>query len=112
MDESRESGFINSQPCIAEFMTTIPLLNETIQSPSITSDGMRGYMQPYAPAPPSMAQMDDPRIIGGGDPGGRDHTGAISNVKIPDFPWMREKKNIRKSSSSSSSAGQGPDIGK
>lgn len=91
MDESRESGFINSQPSIAEFMTSMPLINDALQAPSIiSSDGMRSFCQSFA-ASQQQAQ-DDPRIIGG-DPGARDSSGLL---KFPDYAWMKEKKPVRK----------------
>ena len=94
MDEGRESGFINSQPSIAEFMTSVPLINEALQqAPSIiASDGMRSFCQSFTVS--QQQPPDDPRIIGG-DPGVRDSTTGLS-LKFPDYAWMKEKKTVRK----------------
>lgn len=87
MDEGRESGFINSQPSIAEFMTSVPLINENLQAPSIiASDGMRSYCQSF-----SASQTPTQDI--GGDPGARDNG---LGLKFPDYAWMKEKKPVRK----------------
>lgn len=108
MDERRESGFINSQPCIAEFMTSLPLINETLQPPSITTEGnSRSYCQQFTPNHPSLSQHADPRGPGIVDPRGRDS----GTGKYPEFAWMKEKKNIRKNSNSSVPVSTGSDIG-
>lgn len=87
MDEGRESGFINSQPSIAEFMTSVPLINEALQAPSIiSSDGMRSYCQ-------SFTTSQQPTQDIGGDPGARD---SGLSMKFPDYAWMKEKKPVRK----------------
>ncbi|XP_052093303.1 homeotic protein proboscipedia-like [Mytilus californianus] len=87
MDEGRESGFINSQPSIAEFMTSVPLINEALQAPSIiSSDGMRSYCQ-------SFTASQQPTQDIGGDPGARD---SGLSMKFPDYAWMKEKKPVRK----------------
>lgn len=96
MDERRESGFINSQPSIAEFMTMVPHINEPLRSPSITGDdsSMRSFCQNFNGSHPpgrTLTPQDDPRVIAG-DPGQRDTAG----VKFPDYPWMKEKKPVRK----------------
>ncbi|XP_061178002.1 uncharacterized protein LOC133186734 [Saccostrea echinata] len=108
MDEPRESGFINSQPCIAEFMTSLPLINETLQPPSINSEGnTRSYCQSFTANHPSLSQHADPRGPGIGDPRGRDSNNA---GKYPEFAWMKEKKNMRKNSNSSVPVSTGSDI--
>ena len=94
MGENRESGFINSEPCIAEFMTSVPHINHNI-SPSITSerDAVGNYCQTFngaLPASPTRAEM----AVGGGTPDGREAIGGAG--KYGEFPWMKDKKPVRK----------------
>lgn len=108
MDDRRESGFINSQPCIAEFMTSLPLINETLQPPSITSEGNpRSYCQQFTASHPPLPQHADPRGPGIVDPRGRENGGG----KYPEFAWMKEKKNMRKNSNSTVPVSTGSEIG-
>ncbi|XP_049870653.1 homeotic protein proboscipedia [Pectinophora gossypiella] len=69
LDTCTETGFINSQPSMAEFMTALPQLGAGDLSPQHTPPG-------YAPDLPS--------------PGG--------GLNVPEYPWMKEKKTTRKSS--------------
>lgn len=68
LDACTETGFINSQPSMAEFMTALPQLGGEL-SPQHTPPG-------YGPDLPS--------------PGG--------GLNVPEYPWMKEKKTTRKSS--------------
>ena len=65
-----ETGFINSQPSMAEFMTALPHMGGDLQGPGSLS-----------PQPP------------GGYPPMDGH-----GVNVPEYPWMKEKKTTRKSS--------------
>lgn len=69
LDTCTETGFINSQPSMAEFMTALPQLGGGELSPQHTPPG-------YAPDLPS--------------PGG--------GLNVPEYPWMKEKKTTRKNS--------------
>ncbi|XP_059053539.1 homeotic protein proboscipedia [Achroia grisella] len=69
LETCTETGFINSQPSMAEFMTALPQLGTGELSPQHTPPG-------YAPDLPS--------------PGG--------GLNVPEYPWMKEKKTTRKSS--------------
>ncbi|XP_013399152.1 uncharacterized protein LOC106165492 isoform X2 [Lingula anatina] len=99
MDTSRETGFINSRPSIAEFMSGIPHLGDTdsFQNSSITGNGptMPGYCQTmnglHTPCDPTTAELGGPVKSPGADgPGGN------GSGRMPDYPWMREKKQIRR----------------
>ncbi|KAG7309998.1 hypothetical protein JYU34_004521 [Plutella xylostella] len=68
LDPCTETGFINSQPSMAEFMTALPQLGAEL-SPQHTPPG-------YAPDLPSPA----------------------SSLNVPEYPWMKEKKTTRKNS--------------
>ncbi|XP_053606090.1 homeotic protein proboscipedia [Plodia interpunctella] len=69
LETCTETGFINSQPSMAEFMTALPQLGAGELSPQHTPPG-------YPPDLPS--------------PGG--------GLNVPEYPWMKEKKTTRKSS--------------
>lgn len=69
LDTCTETGFINSQPSMAEFMTALPQLGGGELSPQHTPPG-------YGPDLPS--------------PGG--------GLNVPEYPWMKEKKTTRKNS--------------
>lgn len=69
LDTCTETGFINSQPSMAEFMTALPQLGGGELSPQHTPPG-------YPPDLPS--------------PGG--------GLNVPEYPWMKEKKTTRKNS--------------
>ncbi|KAH6930350.1 hypothetical protein HPB50_013000 [Hyalomma asiaticum] len=72
-----ETGFINSQPSMAEFMTALPHVNESFHN----GGGPGGV-----PPPPAMCQSPM-----GGSPGG-----AKMPLGVPEYPWMKEKKTTRK----------------
>ncbi|XP_066150508.1 homeotic protein proboscipedia isoform X3 [Euwallacea fornicatus] len=73
-----ETGFINSQPSMAEFMTALPHL----------SAEMPPHGTPMSPqhTPPGGYSMEVPHGLG--SPG----------VNVPEYPWMKEKKTTRKNS--------------
>uniref|UniRef100_A0AAR5PIN9 Homeobox domain-containing protein n=1 Tax=Dendroctonus ponderosae TaxID=77166 RepID=A0AAR5PIN9_DENPD len=78
MDGCGETGFINSQPSMAEFMTALPHLSGEITP----------HRAPLSPqhTPPGGYSMDVPHGLG--SPG----------VNVPEYPWMKEKKTTRKNS--------------
>ncbi|XP_033229562.1 homeotic protein proboscipedia-like [Belonocnema kinseyi] len=77
-----ETGFINSQPSMAEFMTALPQLSGdgALQH----SPGAGGPMSPGTHHP-GYHTMIDPHGVA--DPSG---------VNVPEYPWMKEKKTTRK----------------
>jgi homeobox protein HoxA/B2 len=81
---SAETGFINSQPSMAEFMTALPHLTGEMQHPpppgSLSPPGgtYQGMVDSHGQPPPG--QPPPP-------PG----------VNVPEYPWMKEKKTTRKS---------------
>ncbi|XP_015180821.1 PREDICTED: homeotic protein proboscipedia [Polistes dominula] len=79
-----ETGFINSQPSMAEFMTALPQLpnDGNLQH----SPGTGGSISPGAHLPPYHGMIDHHGVT---DPSG---------VNVPEYPWMKEKKTTRKSS--------------
>lgn len=77
-----ETGFINSQPSMAEFMTALPQLAG--DGPIQHSPGAGGPMSPGTHHP-GYHTMLDPHAVA--DPSG---------VNVPEYPWMKEKKTTRK----------------
>ncbi|XP_015600387.1 homeotic protein proboscipedia [Cephus cinctus] len=77
-----ETGFINSQPSMAEFMTALPQLaaDGALQH----SPGAGGPMSPGTHHPGYHTMMDPHSVP---DPSG---------VNVPEYPWMKEKKTTRK----------------
>lgn len=77
LEGCNETGFINSQPSMAEFMTALPHISgEMPHGPT---------MSPQRTPPGSGYPMEVPH--GMGSPG----------VNVPEYPWMKEKKTTRKS---------------
>ncbi|CAG9765325.1 unnamed protein product [Ceutorhynchus assimilis] len=78
MDGCGETGFISSQPSMAEFMTALPHL----------SAEMPPHGAPMSPqhTPPGNYGMEVPHGLG--SPG----------VNVHEYPWMKEKKTTRKNS--------------
>ncbi|XP_045460102.1 homeotic protein proboscipedia [Harmonia axyridis] len=74
-----ETGFINSQPSMAEFMTALPHISGEM------AHGNPGMSPDHTP-PGSGYGMEVPH--GMGSPG----------VNVPEYPWMKEKKTTRKNS--------------
>lgn len=74
-----ETGFINSQPSMAEFMTALPHM--------AAGDGV------LAPPPQLSPQQTPPGY-------GMDHGHGLGSpgVNVPEYPWMKEKKTTRKNS--------------
>ncbi|KAL0121882.1 hypothetical protein PUN28_006992 [Cardiocondyla obscurior] len=79
---SAETGFINSQPSMAEFMTALPQLGDSSLQ---HSPGTGGSISPGAHHPAYHTMMDPHGVA---DPSG---------VNVPEYPWMKEKKTTRKS---------------
>lgn len=81
-----ETGFISSQPSMAEFMTALPQIGP--DGPLQHSPGAGGGGGAGGPMSPGYHGMMDPH--GQGQDG--------SGVNVPEYAWMKEKKTTRKSS--------------
>lgn len=79
---SAETGFINSQPSMAEFMTALPQI--TGDGSLQHSPGTGGSISPGSHHPGYHTMMDP-------------HGVADPSVNVPEYPWMKEKKTTRKS---------------
>nr|XP_032801534.1 homeobox protein Hox-A2 [Petromyzon marinus] len=95
----RETGFINSQPSLAECLTAFPpVAAETFQSSSIKSSTLS---PPTTLSPPPPFESIIPALLQHGTrpasrarpaPSGR----LPSPAQPPEYPWMREKKSSKK----------------
>lgn len=119
---TRESGFINSTPCIAEFMSDLGPINERYGGPSITGavtgspsptlpafcqQLLNGSADPLAYTPgldmTGMGLTQPPAPGNGGHlpPGSKPRTvdygpRGPADVKLPEYPWMKEKKSSKR----------------
>ncbi|XP_047565207.1 homeobox protein Hox-B2 [Lutra lutra] len=105
----REIGFINSQPSLAECLTSFPAVLETFQTSSIKESTL-------IPPPPPLEQTF-PSLQPGAStlqrPGSqkRAEDGPAlppppplpAAPLVPEFPWMKEKKSAKKPSQCASS---------
>ena len=82
-----ETGFISSQPSMAEFMTALPQMG---------ADGGASQLQHSPGGPMSPGAAHHP----GYHPSMMDPHGVqdASGVNVPEYPWMKEKKTTRKNS--------------
>ncbi|XP_036306900.1 homeobox protein Hox-B2 [Pipistrellus kuhlii] len=98
----REIGFINSQPSLAECLTSFPAVLETFQTSSIKESTL-------IPTPPPCEQTFPSLQLGASTlqrPGSQKPAGdgpappppppLPAAPRAPEFPWMREKKSARK----------------
>lgn len=102
MEVTCESGFINSQPSMAEFMTALPHINETFHRVS-SINSLQSSVQP----PPSLCQLEVAPQQGSSlhgpvatspSPPSKQHPGSGPglNSSVAEYPWMKEKKTSRK----------------
>lgn len=94
MGENRESGFINSEPCIAEFMSNVPLINQGLATSSINQHHDASYCQSFNGGLPSSPSRGDLALAG--TPDTPDHGVGAGGGKFNDFTWMKDKKVARK----------------
>ncbi|XP_066422781.1 homeobox protein Hox-B2 [Molothrus aeneus] len=86
----REIGFINSQPSLAECLTSLPAVLETFQTSSIKDSTL---IPP--PFEQSLLQSLDP--CSGRSRGRAPHGPARPGPRAAEFPWMKEKKSSKRS---------------
>ncbi|XP_061445107.1 homeobox protein Hox-B2 [Rhineura floridana] len=107
----REIGFINSQPSLAECLTSLPAVLETFQTSSIK--------EPPTLIPPPLEQTLlglDPRPSNQPTPRSQKrprHGQAQKPAPQPpslagEFPWMKEKKSFKKASQVPAAAAASP----
>uniref|UniRef100_A0A8C0WCD6 Homeobox domain-containing protein n=1 Tax=Castor canadensis TaxID=51338 RepID=A0A8C0WCD6_CASCN len=105
----REIGFINSQPSLAECLTSFPAVLETFQTSSIKESTLIPPPPPFEQTFPSL----QPGASTLQRPGSQKRTEdgpalppppPLPAVPLaPEFPWMKEKKSAKKPSQSTAS---------
>ncbi|NWV52918.1 HXA2 protein, partial [Daphoenositta chrysoptera] len=96
----REIGFINSQPSLAECLTSFPPVGDTFQSSSIKNSTLSHSTlipPPFEQTIPSLNPGSHPRHSGGSRPkasprGRSGSPGPAGAPPPPEYPWMKEKK--------------------
>ncbi|XP_072105188.1 homeobox protein Hox-A2-like [Mobula birostris] len=92
----REIGFINSQPSLAECLTSYPAVADTFQSSSIKSSTLSHSTlipPPFEQTIPSLnPSSNQPRPSREKRP----PNGRLPSAGAAEFPWMREKKSARR----------------
>mgnify|MGYP000007599880 FL=1 len=94
MGENRESGFINSEPCIAEFMTNVPLIHQGLVGSSINQHPDSSFCQSFNGALPTSPSRADLALAG--TPETPEHGVGKGGGKFADFSWLKEQKGTRK----------------
>uniref|UniRef100_A0A673KT98 Homeobox protein Hox-A2a-like n=1 Tax=Sinocyclocheilus rhinocerous TaxID=307959 RepID=A0A673KT98_9TELE len=95
----RETGFINSQPSLAECLTSFPPVDDLFQKSSIKSSARTNLhplvLPPFEHTIPSLSLGTHSRHAGprhsldGGSP-------LHANSLTPEYPWMREEKTNKR----------------
>ncbi|NXL81125.1 HXB2 protein, partial [Leptocoma aspasia] len=104
----REIGFINSQPSLAECLTSLPAVLETFQTSSIKDSTL-------IPPPFEQSVLRSPSPCSGSQARPRSHSRAAHGPLQPrppaqpgpwaaEFPWMKEKKSSRRPTQAPSSS--------
>ncbi|XP_032090703.1 homeobox protein Hox-A2 [Thamnophis elegans] len=100
----REIGFINSQPSLAECLTSFPPVGDTFQSSSIKNSALSHSTlipPPFEQTIPSLKPGSHPRHSSGSRPKHSPNGNSGSPVPAgalqpPEYPWMKEKKASKK----------------
>lgn len=104
----REIGFINSQPSLAECLTSsYPAVAETFQSSSIKNSALSAstlipppFEQTIPSLNPNSNQQQRPSRVQR-PPNGPFPSAAAAAAAAAEFPWMKEKKSSRKNNQAS-----------
>ncbi|XP_053549833.1 homeobox protein Hox-B2 [Bombina bombina] len=100
----REIGFINSQPSLAECLTSFPAVLETFQTSSIKETTLipPSFEQTIPSLNPGSSSQPRSRNLKRADNNGLvQQPPAQPGPLAPEFPWMKEKKTSKKSSQGS-----------
>ncbi|NXO64309.1 HXB2 protein, partial [Phainopepla nitens] len=102
----REIGFINSQPSLAECLTSLPAVLETFQTSSIKDSTLipppfeQSVLQSLSPCSGSRARPRSQSRASHGplgpQPPARPGAPAAAFPPAAEFPWMKEKKSSKK----------------
>ncbi|XP_030077035.1 homeobox protein Hox-B2 [Microcaecilia unicolor] len=102
----REIGFINSQPSLAECLTSFPAVLETFQTSSIKESTLipPPFEQTIPSLNPCSSSQPRPRSQKRAANGLVQQSLVQSGSLVPEFPWMKEKKSAKKSNQAASSS--------
>ncbi|KAM6312075.1 homeobox protein Hox-B2 [Podargus strigoides] len=103
----REIGFINSQPSLAECLTSLPAVLETFQTSSIKDSTLipPPFEQTVLSLNPSSSSQARPRSQKRASHGLlQPQPPAQPGPLAAEFPWMKEKKSSKKSTQAPSSS--------
>ncbi|XP_041520956.1 homeobox protein Hox-B2 [Microtus oregoni] len=104
----REIGFINSQPSLAECLTSFPAVLETFQTSSIKESTLippPPLEQTFPSLQPGASTLQRPRSQKQAEDGPalRPPPPLPAAPPAPEFPWMKEKKSAKKPSQTAAS---------
>ncbi|KAM6164787.1 homeobox protein Hox-B2 [Rhynchocyon petersi] len=103
----REIGFINSQPSLAECLTSFPAVLETFQTSSIKESTLIPPPPPFEQTFPSLqpgaSTLQRPGSQKQAEDGPALPPPLPAAPPAPEFPWMKEKKSAKKPSQSATS---------
>uniref|UniRef100_A0A8C6G3R3 Homeobox B2 n=1 Tax=Moschus moschiferus TaxID=68415 RepID=A0A8C6G3R3_MOSMO len=105
----REIGFINSQPSLAECLTSFPAVLETFQTSSIKESTLIPPPPPFEQTFPSLQPGASTLQRPGSQKRAEDGPALPPLPPLPaaplapEFPWMKEKKSAKKPSQSATS---------
>nr|XP_033773961.1 homeobox protein Hox-B2 [Geotrypetes seraphini] len=102
----REIGFINSQPSLAECLTSFPAVLETFQTSSIKESTLipPPFEQTIPSLNPCSSSQPRPRSQKRAANGLVQQSLVQSGSLVAEFPWMKEKKSAKKGNQAASSS--------
>ncbi|OCT59965.1 homeobox protein Hox-B2 [Xenopus laevis] len=102
LEFEREIGFINSQPSLAECLTSFPAVLETFQTSSIKDSTL--IPPPFEQTIPSLNPGSDTLTRPKSQKAAENGLLQQAPLQPAEFPWMKEKKSAKKSSQGSPQA--------
>ena len=108
----RESGFINSRPSLAECLTSLtnPAVGDAFQSSSIKSSALSQATlipPPFEQTIPGLSPGIHPRHSRSKQP--LKGCSPLHGASLPpEYPWMKEKKSIKRSQTAAAAAAATP----
>ncbi|XP_067397005.1 homeobox protein Hox-B2 [Emydura macquarii macquarii] len=106
----REIGFINSQPSLAECLTSLPAVLETFQTSSIKDSTLipPPFEQTILSLNPCSSNQPTPSSQKRATHGLVQQRPIQLGPLAAEFPWMKEKKSSKKATQTSSSSSSSP----
>lgn len=103
-----ESGFINSQPSLAECLTSLTNpVGDAFQSSSIKSSALsQSTLIPphFEPTVPGLSPDSHPRHSRSKQAEGGCSSPLQAAALPPEYPWMKEKKSIKRNQTAASAS--------